>query len=128
MSKKPPLTSSPSSKDWYISWVIDINWFIHESPGLKPDWFWEIKSFSIQYSKSLLYIKRSKIFPQMGSKETGRETTLNFCSRSKDKLENHYKTSFWKSHHFFLKSERTHMLVPHSPYLFLFALFVIFWH
>ena len=26
------------------------------------------------------------------------------------KLENNYKTSFWKSQHFFLKSKRTHML------------------
>ena len=37
--------SNLSSKDWYISGVIDINWFVHESPGLKPDWFGEIKSF-----------------------------------------------------------------------------------
>ena len=40
---------------WYISCVIDINWFVHESPSLKPDWFGEIKSFSIKYSNRLLY-------------------------------------------------------------------------
>ena len=51
--------------------MIDINWFVHESPGLKPDWFGEIKSFSMKYSNRLVYIKRSKAFPQMGSKDTG---------------------------------------------------------
>ena len=37
--------------------MIDINWFVHESPGLKPDWFGEIKSFSMKYSD-----RRSKTF------------------------------------------------------------------
>ena len=72
ISRKWPLTSNPSSKYWYISCVIDINWFVHESHGLKPDWFEEIKSLSMKYSNRLLYIKRSKIFPQMGSRDTGR--------------------------------------------------------
>ena len=40
-----------------ISCLIDINWFVHESPGLKPDWFGEIKSFSMKYSD-----RRSKTF------------------------------------------------------------------
>ena len=38
-----------------------------------------------------------------------------------EKLENNYKTSFWKSQHCFKKSERTHMLEPPSPCLFLSA-------
>ena len=42
--------------------MIDINWFVHESPGLKPDWFGEIKSLSMKHSNRLLYIKRSKTF------------------------------------------------------------------
>ena len=42
--------------------MIDINWFVHEPPGLKPDWFGEIKTFSMKYSDRLLYIKRSKTF------------------------------------------------------------------
>ena len=46
------------SKDWYISWVIDINWLIHESSGLKSDTLEEINSFSVKYSYNLLYIKR----------------------------------------------------------------------
>ena len=52
--------------------MIDINWFLHESTVLKPDWLGEIKSFSMKYSNRLLYIKRSKTIPQMGSKDTGR--------------------------------------------------------
>ena len=45
---------------------------MHESPGLKADWFGEIKSFSMKYSNRLLYTKRSKTFPQMGNRDTGR--------------------------------------------------------
>ena len=39
MSKKVPLTSSDELQpnDLRISWVIDSNWEIHESPGKKPD-------------------------------------------------------------------------------------------
>ena len=44
ISRKTPLTSNPSSEDWYISCVIEINWFLRESPGLKSDWFGEITS------------------------------------------------------------------------------------
>ena len=68
--KKSTLTSVLTSKYWYISWVIDINWFMHESPGLKPNWFWEIKSFTIKYSKRLL---PTNVFPQMWIKETGQK-------------------------------------------------------
>ena len=72
ISRKILLTPNTSTKDWYISCVIDINWFLHESTVLKPDWLGEIKSFSMKYSNRLLYIKRSKTIPQMGSKDTGR--------------------------------------------------------
>ena len=39
MSKKPPLTSIPGlqSKDKFISFTIDSNREIQESPGKKPD-------------------------------------------------------------------------------------------
>ena len=73
ISRKSPLTSNPSSEDWYISCVIDVNWFVHESPGLKPDWFGEIKSFPMKYSNRLLYINRWRTFPQIWSRDTGRK-------------------------------------------------------
>ena len=40
VSKKTPLTSTVgfSSKVVWISWIIDTNWKMHESPGRKPDW------------------------------------------------------------------------------------------
>ena len=46
-----------------------------------------------------------------------------YCHYNKqENLENNYKTSFWKSQHFFTKSERTYMLgAPSSPCSFLFA-------
>ena len=49
--RKTPLTSNPSPKDLHISWVIDKSLLIQESPGLKPDWFEEIKLFSIRNLK-----------------------------------------------------------------------------
>ena len=52
--------------------MIGINWFLLESTVLKPDWLEEIKSFSMKYTNRLLYIKRLKTIPQMGSKDTGR--------------------------------------------------------
>ena len=45
--------------------------FVHKSPCLKPDWFGETNSFSMKYSNRLLYIKHSKTFSQMGSRDTG---------------------------------------------------------
>ena len=45
-SRKTPLTSWPSSNAERISCVIDSNWFVQESPGLKPDCLGDIKSFS----------------------------------------------------------------------------------
>ena len=50
--------------------LMSYSWLIHEPPGLKPDWLEEINSFSMKYSYNLLYNKRSKIFPQIGSKDT----------------------------------------------------------
>ena len=71
MSRETPVTSKPSPKGVYISWVIDKRWVIQESPGLKPDWFEEIKLFSIRNLNISLNISLSNIFPQIGSNETG---------------------------------------------------------
>ena len=35
--RKTLLTPRPASNDSYISWVIDFDWLICESPGLKPN-------------------------------------------------------------------------------------------
>ena len=40
--KKPPQTSTPSSKLLKISLVVTNSWLIQESPGLKPDWLVKI--------------------------------------------------------------------------------------
>ena len=53
ITKKNPLTSSPSSNELYILWVIAINWFTQESPGLNPDWLGEIKLLSAKRWKAL---------------------------------------------------------------------------
>ena len=39
LSKRTPLTSAVgfSSKEVWISWIIDNNWAVHESSGRKPD-------------------------------------------------------------------------------------------
>ena len=68
--------------------MIDINWFAHKLPGLKPDWFGEIKSFSRKCSKRLVYTKRSKTFPQMGSRDT-----LNIADASTSSAKNQ---SLWQ--------------------------------
>ena len=44
---------------------------IKESPGLNPDWFWDVKSFSIKKENMLLYSLLSKIFQHIGRSETG---------------------------------------------------------
>ena len=47
---------------------------------------------------------------------------ISYCHYNQyEKLENNYKTSFWKSQHFFKKSECTPMLGSPSPCLFLFT-------
>ena len=49
MSKNTPRTSS--SNDLCISWAIERSWWIHESPGLNPDYLWDIKSFFVKKFK-----------------------------------------------------------------------------
>ena len=39
---------------------------MQESPGLNPDWFWDIKPFSMKTENNL-----SKILPHIGRGETG---------------------------------------------------------
>ena len=53
-SKKTTLTSSPSSNDLHISWVVAINWLRHESPDLNPDWLGEIKLLLVKNVKNTL--------------------------------------------------------------------------
>ena len=54
ISKKTPLTSSPSSNDLYILWVIVINSLTQESPVINPDWLGGIKLLSVKKVKSSL--------------------------------------------------------------------------
>ena len=54
-----------SSRDLYISWVIDKRWLIQEFPGLKPDWFKEMKLFLIRNLNISLNINLSRIFQQL---------------------------------------------------------------
>ena len=72
ISRKTLVTSRPSSKELYVSWVIDNSWLMQESPGLKADWPEEISLFSIKNSNISLNINLSRIFPQIGSSDTGR--------------------------------------------------------
>ena len=48
------------------------SWVVHESPGLKPDWFGDIKLFSVKNSYVLLYNILSNTFPATGSKDIER--------------------------------------------------------
>ena len=52
--------------------VIYKSLYMHESPCLKPDWLDDIRLFLMKNSNKLLYIKRSNMFPHIGSNETGR--------------------------------------------------------
>ena len=45
---------------------------MQESPGLKPDWFDEISSFSIKNLNISTNINPSRIFPQIGNNDIGR--------------------------------------------------------
>ena len=47
------------------------NWLIQESPGLKPDWFVEIRRFVVKKLNISSYEKRSNIFPHLGRNEIG---------------------------------------------------------
>ena len=37
-----------------FSFVIDNNWLIHETPGLNPDWFGEIRLLEIKKFKNFI--------------------------------------------------------------------------
>ena len=71
-SRKTALTSSYSSKHSYISVVINNSWFMAESPGLKPDCFFDRREFDVRntYSESKRIF--SKIFTHIGKREMGR--------------------------------------------------------
>ena len=78
MSRKTPQTSYLSSSDACIPWVIDKSWLIQESPGLKPDWFVEIRWFVMKKLNISLYKRRSNIFPQIGRSEIGSDIVCHF--------------------------------------------------
>ena len=44
---------------------------MQESPGLKPDWFWDIKSFSMKKENISIYNNLSRTFPHIERRETG---------------------------------------------------------
>ena len=71
ISRNTLRTSKPSSNYWWILWVIDKRWLMQQSPGLKQDLCWDIRSFSINWN-ILLNINRSKILLHIGSKDIGR--------------------------------------------------------
>lgn len=71
ISRKTPLTAYPSSNDFQISWVIDNIWLIQESTVLKPDLFVATSLFLLK--KFLPKKFSSRIFPQMGVSNTGRQ-------------------------------------------------------
>ena len=73
ISRITPLSSfgGLQSKDAYISWTIESNWYSHESEGQKPDWLLERRQFSWRYSKIELNKIFSKTLPKTGRSETG---------------------------------------------------------
>ena len=44
---------------------------MQESPPLKPDWYDDIKLFSLRYGYTSPHIKHSNILPRIGSSEAG---------------------------------------------------------
>ena len=74
ISKKTLLTSSPTSKDLYVSWVIDNSWLMQELPG-----FDKISLFSIKKLNILLNSNLSRIFLQIGNNDTERYFPSVFC-------------------------------------------------
>ena len=72
MSRNTPRTSYPSSNDAYISWVIDKSWLMQEPPGLKPDWFVEIRWFVMRKLNISLYNIHSNISQHIDRNEIGR--------------------------------------------------------
>lgn len=65
ISKNTLSIPSPSSKDLSLSWVIDNNWWIQESPGLGPDLFAERDLFPIKNFPILLNSNLVRIFLQI---------------------------------------------------------------
>ena len=65
ISKKIALTSRLSSQYRSVSLVLERSRLTHESPGLKPDWFYDIKLFSVKDSNILSYSNLSRVFPVM---------------------------------------------------------------
>ena len=48
-----------------------MSWYMHESPGLKPDYMVEMSLFSSKKAYTWSKMIFSKIFPQRGSNEIG---------------------------------------------------------
>ena len=61
MSRNTPQISKLSSNDWHILSVIEESWLTQESPGLKPVWCQEIRSFSIKNLNISLNINCSSV-------------------------------------------------------------------
>ena len=72
ISRNTLLTSRPSSKELYLSWVINNSWLIQESPRSKPAWLVKISQFSIKNSNISLNINLSRIFPNIFSSDIRR--------------------------------------------------------
>ena len=71
MSRKIPPTSHPSLEGFKISWEIDKSLLMQKCPGMNPEWFWDIKPFSVKKQNMLFYNNLSKIFPHICRRETG---------------------------------------------------------
>ena len=79
MLKKAPVTSSRGlqSKDLYISCAIEKSRHSHESEGLKLEWFFQGKLFSLRNSNIGIL---SNIFPLKGSRDIGLWLSIFFLS------------------------------------------------
>lgn len=62
--------------------VIDTSWLSQVFPCLKPDWYGDIKTFSLKNWYISLYIRRLNVFLKIGRSEAGREF-LTFCLPSR---------------------------------------------
>ena len=106
MSKNTPRTSYPSSNDAYIPWVVDKTWLIRESPGLKPDWFVEIRWF--EWNK----VKSNVSLIKVRSADRLLEIVCHFFHE----LEQHLLFSIVveKSHFLNINSKGVHIHGPHN--------------
>ena len=57
--------------------MMDRSWLIHESPGLKPDWLGDIKSFSVKNSYTLLSLLVQSKFGKTGTTKTPNTDTFH---------------------------------------------------